>query len=239
MIAATGGTQPGGYDRPVTTARYDGMADWYDEALAPSEAVTETVVRLVGPGPGACLDLCCGTGFHIRTLVELGWTVTGVDLSEDQLRLARERAGDGARLLLADAADLPFGDATFDLVFSAFSHTDVDDFGRVVGEARRVLKPGSPLVYVGVHPCFVGPHSEFVQARGIPVLHSGYAEAGRYTDGPGISPSGLRARVGAAHLPLGLLLGSFLDAGFKIERFEEPLDGDRGYPHWLALRARR
>jgi SAM-dependent methyltransferase len=223
----------------VPTALYDGVAAWYDEHLPPGPEMNEAVRRLVGPGSGACLDLGCGTGFHIPTLVELGWTVTGIDISEDQLRLARGRAGDRAELLLADAGDLPFGDGSFDLVLSAFTHTDVPDFAAVVAEAVRVLRPSGRLVYLGPHPCFVGPHSRFVEARGIPSLHPGYGETGRYTDAPGLSPTGLRAKVGAVHLPLGDLLQTFLHAGLRIDAFEEPICAGRDYPHWLALRTSR
>ena len=101
-----------------------------------------------------------------------------------------------------------------------------------------MLKPGAPFVYIGVHPCFVGPHSSYVQARGIPQLHEGwYRRRGHYTEAPGISPDGLRARFGASHLPLGHFLQSFLDAGFGFEHVEEP--EDRDYPYMLALRLRR
>lgn len=223
----------------MPTARYDGVAAWYDEHLAPGPEATDIVRGFAGPGPGSCLDLGCGTGFHIPTLLDLGWTVTGIDLSSDQLRIARERAGDRAELLLADAADLPFDDGAFDLVLSTFTHTDVDDFGVVVGEAVRVLRPDGHLVYLGPHPCFVGPHSRFVEAVGLPTLHPGYGERGRYTDAPGISPTGLRAKVGAVHLPLGELLQTFLDAGLRIDAFGEPIAEDREYPSWLALRASR
>jgi len=41
------------------------------------------------------------------------------------------------------------------------------------------------------------------------------------------------------HLPLDSLLGAFLDAGLRIDAFEEPMLPDREYPHWLALRATR
>ena len=87
----------------------------------------------------------------------------------------------------------------------------------------RVLRPGSPFVYVGAHPCFVGPHSRFVEARGrAQLLHPGYWETEvATTDAPGISPTGLRAKVGAVHLPLGLFVQSFLDAELRLERFEE------------------
>jgi SAM-dependent methyltransferase len=223
----------------VPTARYDGVAAWYDEHLVPSPEVRDTVRRLAGPGPGSCLDLGCGTGFHLPTLLDLGWTVTGVDISEDQLRIARERADGRAELLQTDAADLPVGDDSFDLVLSAFTHTDVDDFEAVIAEAGRVLRPSGRLVYLGPHPCFVGPHSRFIEARGVPVLHSGYGETGRYTDGAGISPTGVRAKVGAVHLPLGHLLQTILGVGLRIEAFEEPICAGREYPYWLALRASR
>jgi SAM-dependent methyltransferase len=165
--------------------------------------------------------------------------VTGIDVSEDQLRIARERAGEAVELLQGDAADLPFEDGSFDLVLSTFTHTDVDDFDAVVAEAARVLAPEGRLVYVGPHPCFVGPHSRFVRAMGIPELHPGYGERGRYTEAVGISPTGLRAKVGAVHLPLGDLLQTFLRAGLRIDAFEEPICAPREYPHWLALRAAR
>jgi hypothetical protein len=60
---------------------------------------------------------------------------------------------------------------------------------------------------------------------------------GRYEEGPGITPEGLRAKVGATHLPLGVFLQAFLDAGFRLEQFEEP--GERDYPVPIALRARK
>ena len=220
-------------------AHYDGVAAWYDEHIAPGPEVIATMRRLSGHGPGRCLDLGCGTGFHIPALLERGWTVTGVDISEDQLRLARDRAHDRAELLQADAADLPFDDGSFDLVFSAFTHTDVEDFAAVIGEAVRVLAPEGRLVYLGPHPCFVGPHSRFVEAKGVPELHSGYGTTGRYTEGAGVSPTGLRAKVGAVHLPLGDLLQTFLRAGLRIDAFEEPICAGREYPHWIALRAVR
>jgi ubiquinone/menaquinone biosynthesis C-methylase UbiE len=78
----------------------------------------------------------------------LGWSVTGVDVSADQLRLARERVGDEVELVQADATELPFADKTFDAALLAFTHTDVDDFEGLVREAARVLHPGARLVYV-------------------------------------------------------------------------------------------
>jgi SAM-dependent methyltransferase len=216
-------------------AHYDGVAAWYDRKFADSElgaSARRIVLRLLGPGPGRVLDIGCGGGLLLAELAEAGWTAEGVDVSEEQLELARRR---GAAVQLADGTELPFPEESFDAVVSVFTHTDVEDFGRLVGEAARVLRPGGPFVYLGVHPCFVGPHA-FVFGLDIPQLHPGYRETGRQTEAPGISSEGLRARVGASHLPLGLFLETFLEQGLLLERFEEPQGRD--YPHVVALRWR-
>jgi SAM-dependent methyltransferase len=220
-----------------TVARYDGFVDWYEEFRPELSGVEADVLqRFLGRGPGRCLDLGCGTGVAIPALTRLGWTVVGVDVSEAMLERARVHA---AELVRAPADALPFADCSFDAVVSIWTHTDVDDFAAVVREATRVLGEDGPLVYVGAHPCFVGPHSRFIAAEGVPELHPGYRNTERYDGGPAIGPDGLRARVGATHLPLGPFLGAFLDAGLRIDRFEELDADDSRYPFRIALRARR
>jgi ubiquinone/menaquinone biosynthesis C-methylase UbiE len=218
-------------------ARYDAIADWYEHefmVLSLSTAPRETALRLLDSGPGRLLDVGCGTGIHSVAFANAGWSAVGVDLSKEMLRHARAR---DLEVIEADAAALPFDDGAFDAAASIFTHTDVDDFAAVLGEVARVLRPNGAFVYVGAHPCFVGPHSRFVEAQGVPTLHRGYRRVGRYEAAPGVSPKGLRAKVGAVHLPLGLFLQAFLDAGFTLEHFEEP--EDREYPFMVALRARK
>ena len=220
------------------TARYDEVAEWYDATLSGDSPLTrmprETALRLLGTPAGSLLDVGCGGGSHTAAFTAAGWDVVGLDVSEEQLRLARER---GCEVVPGRAESLPFDDTSFDAAVSLWTHTDIDDWGAAVGEIRRVVRPGGPFVYVGVHPCFVGPHSLFVEGRGVPQLHAGYyRSSGRYEEAPGISPSGLRARVGATHLPLAELLQSFLDAGFALEHVEEP--GTRDFPIAIALRCR-
>ena len=220
-------------------ARYDGLSDWYDRelgSLAVTATALDTLGRLVGPGPGTCLDLGCATGIAIPGLLERGWRVVGVDLSGDQLRVARQRAGaPGARLVAADATALPFADGCFDAVLSMLTHTDFDHPEAAFAEAARVLRRGGRLSYVGVHPCFVSP---FVERRptGTHLLHPGYRRRGWHHAGPGFD-QGIRPRVGVHHLPLADLVGAALGTGLTLTRLEEP--GNDDYPFLIALQLRR
>jgi SAM-dependent methyltransferase len=226
-------------EEPPGSARYDGVADWYDEHVAwSSAAAAPLLARLAGRGPGRCVDVGCGTGVHLATLAEGGWSVVGVDASADQLRVARRRAGPlVAGLVQADAARLPFLAGSCTLVVSAFTHTDVEDFTSLAREARRILEPGGRFVYVGLHPCFVGAFTEKPRADGTRVVHPGYVRPGWQTGGPGTLPGGLASRVGFRHLPLAHVLNGVLEAGLRLCRVEE--DGLGQLPDWLALVAQR
>jgi ubiquinone/menaquinone biosynthesis C-methylase UbiE len=219
--------------------RYDGVADWYDTEFQPDALTSEqweTLVRFLGEPAGSLLDVGCGTGAYAVGLIELGWDVTGVDASEDMLRRAHAK---GVKALRADAAALPFEAASFDAAISMFTHTDFEDLPAALREVGRVLRPGAPFVYLGPHPCFVGPHSEYVRAQGVPTFHEGwYRRIGAYDEAPGRSGAGLRERIGTSfHRPLGEFLQTFLDAGFRLERVEEP--EQREYAYTIATRWRR
>lgn len=220
------------------TARYDGLADWYDEEFlgALHRETLRAAVQLLGRGDGRLLDLGCGTGAQTVPFGDEGWDVVGVDISPDMLRRAAAR---GLETVQADLAALPFDDGSFDAVISLWTHTDVEDFRSAIREGARVLRAGGALVYLGMHPCFVGPHSRrFPDVDRIPELHDGYLSEGRYgPEAPGVGPIGVRSKVGASHLPLASFLHAFLDAGLQLERFEE-LAGAR-YPVAVGLRWRK
>lgn len=219
--------------------RYDGQATWYDEEIhrldVTNDALT-SLTRLLGPGSGKCLDLGCGTGIAISDLTNLGWTVVGVDISEDQLRVAREKTHDVAvDFMQADATNLPFPDESFDAVVSMFTHTDFDDSAGVFAEVYRVLRPGGRFVYVGTHPCYVTPYVE--RRRAAPhLLHPGYRRRGWTSAGPGFG-HGIRPRVGVNHLTLADFLQAILDSGLRLRRIEEP--GQDDYPILISLVAER
>ena len=191
-------------------ARYDGHADWYDARFrryADRDGSAGLLARLLGPGGSLCLDLGCGTGLHFAAVRDLGYTVLGVDLSSDQLRIAATR---NPWVVRADGGRLPLADGAVDAVTMTYTHTDVDDFAAVVAEAARVLRPGGRLVYLGPHPCFVGAFATRTDeaAEGGFRVGPGYGDERLQRDPTGRFP--IRSRVGAHNLTLTTFLGAFL-----------------------------
>lgn len=204
-------------------ACYEGLADWYDQQFpsAFSEAVGGTGGALLGHGHGDCLDVGCGTGRYLELIAGLGWRVTGIDESPDQLRVARAPAdASGSRIVKGDATALPFADASFDAAVAIMISTDIEPYERVVAECARVLRGDGRFVHVGVHPCFAGPHSIFRDDEPR-LLGPGYRKRGYTRSSPAFSPSGIRAKVGAVHVPLDDLLNGLIASGLRLVQVQE------------------
>ena len=218
---------------PLTGSRYDGHAQWYEEWNKPNAERNAAEIReLLGPGGGLCLDLGCGGGLYFAVLASTGRTVVGIDRSADQLRIARGRS---RQVVQGDAAALPFADCTFLAVAALWVSTDVDDFTAVLAEATRVLEPAGLIVFYGAHPCFNGPHAQWLDDGGV-LAHPTYRQAGWHQEARWWGTY-IRRRVGMRQHPLAELLNAFPTAGLVIEHVAEP--GDRPVPVVLAIRARK
>ena len=96
-----------------------------------------------GVPAGGALDVGPGPGGNAAVLRELGWQVTGVELTEVGARLCAERGLDVVR---GDATRLPVADQSVDLVMSTDVWEHVEDHETVAAESFRVLRPGGRLL---------------------------------------------------------------------------------------------
>lgn len=93
------------------------------------------------------LDIGCGEGTRLNTLLlpkQRGW---GIDLSLKAIQLARHQFP-RHHFLIGDAAKLPYDDNYFDLVYSAFSLEHTLDPKAVISEMIRVTKPNGEIVII-------------------------------------------------------------------------------------------
>ncbi len=91
------------------------------------------------------LDLAAGTGTSSEPFADAGIDVVAGDISEGMLAVGRERRPD-IQFVYADAMDLPFEDASFDVVTISYGLRNVQDTAKALSEMHRVLKPGGRLV---------------------------------------------------------------------------------------------
>jgi ubiquinone/menaquinone biosynthesis C-methylase UbiE len=103
-----------------------------------------------GQATGEVLEVAVGTGLNLEAYPR-DVALTGIDLSDAMLDIARSRAtkvGRTATLQQADAHELPFDDASFDTVVCTFGLCAIPDHTRAIAEMTRVLRPGGRLILV-------------------------------------------------------------------------------------------
>jgi len=112
------------------------------------------------------LDIGCGTGRHAIELTKRGYNVTGVDLSENQIKRAREKAQETGVTIdfqTQDARNLPF-DGEFDLAImlceGGFSLMETDEMNfEILKNATKALKSKGKLIFTALNGLFPLFHS--------------------------------------------------------------------------------
>lgn len=138
------------YPMAVLRAEHALRVPWLMENLSPTRKI---------------LDIGCGAGMLANTLAKNGHQVTGIDLSETSLHVARTHDdSQSVRYLNANAFSLPFNDVEFDVVCVMDILEHVEEPYLVIGEAARVLKPKGMLFFHTVNRTML---SYFLVMKGI------------------------------------------------------------------------
>jgi ubiquinone/menaquinone biosynthesis C-methylase UbiE len=106
-----------------------------------AELESQLMFNLLNPATGeSILEIGCGTGVSMASLIRAGLDVTGIDPSPYMLDIASENLGQSADLYRGFAEDLPFDDNSFNHTCFLTSLEFVEDPVRAVEEACRVAK---------------------------------------------------------------------------------------------------
>jgi ubiquinone/menaquinone biosynthesis C-methylase UbiE len=181
---------------------------WKAKSAAMGRGVTQALVELANPVAGMqVLDLASGTGepgISLAKRVGPSGHVAAVDLSAELLEIARQRAAERGLANLstrvADAHELPFPDASFDLATCRFGVMFFADVSQALAELVRVLKPDG-------RACFIawGPFDQPYWSSTMGIVH-------KHVGGPLLAP-------GSANMfrfaESGSLSAALREAGFK------------------------
>jgi SAM-dependent methyltransferase len=216
---------------------WDRIAGWWDDRIGDGNATQDLLVepaqeRLLALLPGeTVLDIACGAGRFARRMAARGVGVVAFDRCEPFLERARRKtAGDAVEYHRIDATDrdamLALGRKRFDAAVCTMALMDIVRLDPLLAAVPEMLKPRGRFVFSITHPSF----------------NSGDAELG--ADGSVRVTDYVRPRATLAdgvrgqpephvnlHRPLGALLNAWFEAGFVLDRIEEPsLPGREGGP---------
>ncbi len=144
----------------ATHARMNAAKRWERPSAEMGRGATSAIVDFAQPRPGMrVLDVASGTGapsLQLARRVLPSGHVMATDLSPEPLKIAAERAQERGltdiEFKVADVHQLPFDDASFDLVTSRLGVMFFSDLPRALGEIRRVLKRGGRVAMLAWGP---------------------------------------------------------------------------------------
>jgi ubiquinone/menaquinone biosynthesis C-methylase UbiE len=144
--------------KDVIKSHWNGRASGYDRNVrhviffGRDRSIWQTIfAEFLETGRYKILDVGTGPGIVANLISDLGYDVTGIDLSDSMLRKARENSTalyNSIALVQGDAENLPFGDASFDAVVNRYVLWSLPDPKNALAEWHRVLRPGGRLVVV-------------------------------------------------------------------------------------------
>ncbi len=154
--------------KDVVRRGYDAVSHAYRADDAGDGPYAPWIAALLGrlPDRADVLDLGCGCGVPVaRALSAAGHAVTGVDLSEVQVRRARALVPH-ATFHRADAAGLDLPDASFDAVVCLYMliHLPLDEQPALLSRIARWLRPGGTLLAVAGHGAWTGTEENWLGA---------------------------------------------------------------------------
>jgi len=143
---------------------YNGFAQTYDENrdVFDMSEIFAAFYKQLNAKNGENLDLGCGTGEPFpKMFVDKGWKVTGVDFSENMLKLASKYVPK-MKNICADICDVNFDDSSFDaitLIYSLF-HIPYIEHEKLFKKIYNWLSPGGKVLFTYATKEYTG-HDEF------------------------------------------------------------------------------
>jgi len=223
---------------------WDTNANFWNERMGEGNSFHNTLIKptqekLLNLKPGeTILDIGCGNGQFARQMAKLHVNITGVDISENQIKNAIAASADyknQIRFKVVDATDesemCKLGKQRFDAITCNMVIMDMAEIKPLASSVSNLLKPGGRFVFTIAHPVFNSPKGltkvieRFEHENGeiediLAIKIPQYMKSSQYQ---GIAIVGQPVPQHLFHRPISVLLNVFFEAGFVADRVEEPV----------------
>lgn len=221
---------------PANTS-WGGVADWYDGLIEQTEdsyqkkVLMPNLIRIIEPKSGLdILENACGQGYFARAFASYGAKVTGADISNELIELAKKHKDNKRDVIYhtAPADQLTFAkDNSYDVVVIVLALQNIENLAGTFVESARILKKGGRIVFVLNHPTFRIPTRSSWQWD--EKLKTQYRRLDGYMSDtknkidmtPGTEKGFMKKFTYSFHRPLQTYFKSMSKAGFAVTRLEE------------------
>ncbi len=191
----------------------EGADPEYEEQILPLAASELASARRV-------LDIGCGDGQISRLAARLGAEVVGIDPTWNCVSVAAQRGG--ASFARAEAAALPFADATFDAVVACLVFEHIREVDDAIAEVARVLQPDGRFCFFLNHPLLQTPNSGWIDDHLLDPPEQ-YWRIGAYLiEEESDEEVEKDVFIPFIHRPLSRYVNALAENGLLIERMLEP-----------------
>lgn len=158
------------------------------------------------------LDAGCGPGVYCSLLVERGAIVTGVDVSDRMIELAKQRLGTSVDLRVMDLVQplVEFSDEYFDFINAALCLDYIEDWLSLFSEFRRVLRTNGLVQFSCGHPAFEAEYyqtEKYFEIERVDAIWTGF---------------GKKVKMPSFRRSLQDILMPVISNGFRLEKVLEP-----------------
>jgi len=192
--------------------------------------VSERVLKILGDVKGKkILDLGCGNGKVCRWLAKKGANVTGIDIVNEQIELAKsieKERKEGIKYYVGDVTDknLSLAHKKFDIIISLVTalYFDKNQFKNHITLVAKYIKSKGRFIYANIHPCRV---LSYLPSKGVELLsprkNLNYFNI-QQLKSKIISVDTTTTTTTYYNHPLAFIINSFLGEGFMIKKIYEP-----------------
>jgi ubiquinone/menaquinone biosynthesis C-methylase UbiE len=120
-----------------------------------SNDITEfpKIIELAGNVKGKnILDLGCGIGKHAKEYIKKGARVTGIDASEEMIKITKKVCKDKGNFFVANFEEIKFDEKSFDLISASFSINYSNKLEHLFKQFNSWLKPNGRVIFSIFHP---------------------------------------------------------------------------------------